>query len=133
MTLFLHFAAGAILPLVVYILLVIPTTVEKGEIIRWVFTIFPTFDVCMSIILSTCASSIADARQLAIENYDADLEPYNPDIWAWTNLTSNAVIMVIVTFVSIIALILIESDICVCLRTFTFRSLPPEKTINELS
>ena len=50
MTLFVHFVAGGILPLVVYILLAIPETVSKGVQIRWWFTIFPSFDVCMSII-----------------------------------------------------------------------------------
>ena len=62
MTLFVHFLAGGILPLVVYILLVIPDTVSKGVQIRWWFTIFPTFNVCMGIILSSSAATLSTFR-----------------------------------------------------------------------
>lgn len=131
MTLFFHFLAGGILPIVVFVLLSIPDTVPQGVQIRWWFTIFPTFDVCMSIILSTCAGSIAEIRNAAI-GAGADLEPYDDNIWAWTNLTGNAVVMCLVGICSGILLICLEAQCLKRVFNFTFRALPPAKEISEV-
>jgi len=60
------------------------------------------------------------------------LKPYSPDLWAWDNLLGNAVIMVVVAIVSTILLVLIESDICLWARKFTFRAIPEEREKEEL-
>lgn len=129
MTLFFHFLAGGILPVVDFLLLSIPSTVSKGVQIRWWFTIFPTFDVCMSIIQSTCAETLAELREAAI-NAGEDLEPYPSNIWAWGNLTGNAVMMSIIGILSAVLLIALESQLLQSVRNFTFRQIPPK--IEEL-
>jgi hypothetical protein len=94
-TIFLHFLSGAILPLAVIALILIPQTVHTGNILRAAFTILPTFDVCYSIFLSSQAGLISTLRDQSIKNcppdeqpsedpnkYYCPLYPYPSDIWA---------------------------------------------------
>lgn len=126
MTLFVHFLGGGILPLVIFVLLSIPSTVDTGSWLRWIFTLLPTFDVCYSIILSTSAESLKLVRQVAIDS-GKDLKPYNSDLWAWSNLLGNAIMMLVVGIVCLLLLILFESNLCVGLKNLTLRGLPEPK------
>ena len=40
--------------------------------------------------------------------------------------------MLIMTILSCVALVLMESDICLCFKKLTFREIPPEKDVDDL-
>ena len=56
-TLFLHFLIGGIGALVVYILQIIPNTVNAGNQLRWWFCVVPSFCVTYGVVFSATADS----------------------------------------------------------------------------
>ena len=93
-TLFLHFLAGGILTAVVYVLQLVPTTAIAGDIIRYVGLIIPSYCVTHALILSKELDTLVQSRQSAIEGDYPDLPPWNPDLWSWENLRSDAAALV---------------------------------------
>jgi hypothetical protein len=110
MTLFLHFTAGGLLTIVVFVLQYIPVTMAYGDALRWVFTIFPSFCVTHGILFSASGTLITDSRT---EDTDEIIIPRKipTEIWDWYNLKGDATILCLHFVVGIIILALIELEV----------------------
>ena len=117
-TLFLHFVAGGLLVIVVFLLQRIPATFQAGDTLRWVFTIFPSFCVTHGILFSASGSLVVDSRSnigATDTNMDGDIivvpRQFSPDIWRWENLQGDAIILILHFIVGTVALTLLELNI----------------------
>ena len=113
-TLFIHFVAGGLLTIVVFVLQILPKTMPIGDALRWVSTIFPSFCVTHGILFSASGSLLVTSRTL--DQTDSNPPVIIPrkipsEIWAWYNLKGDCVILVIHFFVAIILLTLIELEV----------------------
>jgi hypothetical protein len=129
MTLFMHFLIGGIMPTVIFVLQLIPSTMDLGDSMRWWFTFIPTFCVGEGIVFSSTYQLVSISR-LGFYYDDDYTEPVtliNTDVWAMTNLGGNFCIMVATGIVSTALLVLIEADIFQNFSNFTFRPLPAER------
>ena len=61
-TLFIHFASGGLLSIVVYVLQLLPATMKAGDALRWVGTIFPSYCVTHGILFSSSGTLIVNSR-----------------------------------------------------------------------
>ena len=112
MTLFLHFVAGALCTIVVFVLQQVPVTMSIGDALRWTFTIIPSFCVSYGILFSASGNLITTSRA---QNRTKDHVPIPrkipDDIWAWYNLKGDAVILVAHFFIALFVLFLIEVEV----------------------
>jgi hypothetical protein len=112
MTLFLHFLSGGLLVIVVFVLQYIPITMEWGDSLRWVFTIFPSFCVTHGILFSASGSLLVDSRNIDLTDDGVPIpRKIAPEIWNWENLKGDAMILLLHFFVGIILLALIELEV----------------------
>ena len=111
-TLFIHFVAGGLLTIVVFVLQYIPKTMPAGDVLRWVFTIFPTFCVTHGILFSA-SGSLLIASRTDMTTSDGVIIPRKlpKDIWAWENLKGDAMILILHFVVGLIILTLIEMEV----------------------
>ena len=118
MTLFLHVLGGGIMPLVVYSLQIIPSTISTGDQLRWWMCLLPTYCVGESIIWSSSSVLLIEAREA-----QPNLPQVNTELWSLHNLGGNVLILAGHFFVGIALLALIESDLFSC-KNLTVKSLP---------
>ena len=112
MTLFLHFATGGLLSIVVFTLQQIPVVMPVGDALRWACTIFPTFCVTNGILFSASGILILDARAEDTTEDGVVIKHKIPEeIWAWYNLKGDAVILVVHFIVGVLILSLIELEV----------------------
>ena len=113
-TLFVHFLLGGIMPLVIFFLQNIPSTINLGDSMRWWFTWVPTYCVGQGIVFSSTKDFLVIARNAFLANpkFDKyDLSPVDTNVYAVSNLTGNYLIMISTAIVCTLLLILIEADI----------------------
>ena len=112
MTLFLHFVSGGLLVIIVFVLQYLPITMEAGDALRWVFTIFPSFCVTHGILFSASGTLLVASRAEDTTDDGIIIPRKIPsEIWAWYNLKGDCVILVLHFFVGIILLTLIELEV----------------------
>ena len=114
MTLFTHFIAGGLLTIIVFVCQYIPVTMEAGDIMRWVFTIFPTFCVTHGILFSASGKLLVSSRDSKSMVTDEGVilpRKIPANIWAWENLKGDCVILGLHFVVGLIILTLIEMEV----------------------
>lgn len=95
-TLFNHFVFGAIGTALVFSCQQIPEMMYAADILRWVFTICPSFCVTHSILWSASGALVVSSRG---ESDTGGKDPYPiprtipKELWAWYNLKGDAVIL----------------------------------------
>jgi len=112
MTLFLHFVAGGLLTIIVFVCQYIPKTMPAGDVMRWVFCIFPTFCVTHGILFSASGSLLVSSRT-DMTTSDGVIIPRKipKEIWAWENLKGDAAILVLHCVIGLTILTLIEMEV----------------------
>jgi len=112
MTLFLHFVSGGLLVIVVFVLQYLPVTMNAGDILRWVFTIFPSFCVTHGILFSASGALLVDSRSVDTTD-DGTIIPRKipAGIWAWENLKGDCMALVLHFVIGIAILTLIELEV----------------------
>ena len=125
-TLFLHFIAGGLGCIVVFVMQYLPVTMPVGDALRWALTIFPTYCVTHGILFSSSSTLLVSSRLEDITS-DGVIIPRKipPEIWAWYNLGGDCMILLMHFVFNLIVLVLIELEVytlfdwCPCIR---FRS-----------
>jgi len=118
MTLFIHFAMGGIMPIVIFVLQNIPSTADLGDSMRWWFTPIPTFCVGEGIIFSSTVTLLNISRTGLIAA-GFDVQPVDTNVYALTNLTGNYLIMISTGIFCTLLLGIIEADIFQTCSKFT--------------
>jgi len=98
----------------------IPDTFRLGDILRWVFCIIPNYCVINGILWSASGSEIIKIRQ-SVSTYPQ----ISPDLWAWENLGGDVACLLLHFFIDTLLLIMIESDLLSCLKSYSLRKIPP--------
>jgi len=117
----INFLISGVMAIMVITLQIIPQTAKTGNILRWVFTIVPTYCVTHGIIASSSLGLVASVQP-----------DYPQELWAWDNLLGDAVILICHFFLGIMLLFVAEADIFACLRKLTVWSIPEKKQGLEL-
>mgnify|MGYP000927904105 CR=1 len=127
-TLFVHFLVGGILPIVVFVLQTIKSTIDIGDSLRWWFTPIPTFCIGEGIVFASTYQLLDVTRNgYIVRNPDEDIKPINTDVYALENLGGNYLIMVVTGLVGVILLVFIEADIFQCCSNFSLQRVPAER------
>ena len=118
-TLFLHFVAGGLLVVVVYVMQLIPVMMQWGDSLRFICCIFPSFCVTHGILFASSGeliyqSRMADGSDDSVGG-DSDsvtvIPRYWPiDTWSWYNLKFDAAALLLISILSVIFLTLIELE-----------------------
>ena len=131
MTLFVHFALGGIMPIVIFVLQNIPSTADLGDSMKWWFTPVPTFCIGQGIVFSSSYTLINIARNgLIAAGYD--VQPINTDVYALENLGGLYIIMVCMAIFCTLLLIVIEADIFQSCAKFSVFSVPEPREDMDL-
>ena len=118
MTLFMHFALGGIMPIVIFVLQNIPSTAYLGDSMRWWFTPIPTFCIGEGIIFSSTITLLNISRNGLIAA-GFDVAKVNTNVYALENLTGNYLIMISCGIICTLLLCVIEADIFQTCSKFT--------------
>ena len=111
-TLFMHFVAGGLLVIVVFVLQYLPITMRAGDTLRWVCCIFPSFCVTHGILFSASGSLLVGNRAEDITDAGVVIPRKIPsEIWAYYNLTGDCIALVLHFIVGIFVLAVIELEI----------------------
>lgn len=108
----MHFIAGGLLVIVVFVLQYLPVTMHVGDALRWAFCIFPTFVVTHGILFSASGSLLVGSRSVD-ETEEGVIIPRKipAGIWDWYNLKGDCVILIVHFFLGILILALIELEV----------------------
>jgi len=80
---------------------------KAGDIMRWVFCIFPSYTLINGILWSSCGSLILQVRESEPTVY-----PQLPsELWAWKNLGGDAAILIAHFVIDTLILVIIELDL----------------------
>jgi len=113
-TLFVHFLFGAVGAACVSAMQMIPQTMEAADMLRWVFTIVPSFCVTHGILWSASGSLIRSTRTARDTGGDDPIpipRKLPEPLWAWYNLKGDAVILVFHCVFWLFILALIEMEV----------------------
>jgi len=111
-TLFLHFVAGGLLTIVVFVLQLIPVTMKAGDALRWACTILPSFCVTHGILFSASGSLLVNSRSEDITDNGVVIPRKIPyEVWNWYNLKGDCMILICHFFFGIFMLTMIELEL----------------------
>jgi ATP-binding cassette, subfamily A (ABC1), member 3 len=109
----INFLISGVMAIMVITLQIIPQTEHLGNQLRWWFCLVPSYCVTHGIIFSSSSDLLIQAQPNFPEN-----------LWAWENLLGDAVCLGLHFFVGIIFVVLVEADLCECVRKLTIWSIP---------
>jgi len=120
-TLFVHFVAGGLYLLTVFVLQLIPITAVIGDNLRYIGLIVPSFCVTHAIMTSQNLSSLVDSRNSAIAGDYPDLPVWPDDLWDWANLKADLFALIMHFVLGLMIVAIVESplseffkDCCKC-------------------
>jgi len=111
----MHFVAGGLLVIVVFVLQYVPQTMPAGDALRWVCTIFPTYCVTHGILFSASSTLLVDSRlddEVTVGDKTIIIpRKIPPGTWEWYNLKGDCMILVLHFVFGLILLTLIELEV----------------------
>jgi len=97
---------------------------KAGDIMRWVFCIFPSYTLINGILWSSSGAVILQVRQ-SNQSYPQ----LSADLWAWTNLGGDAAILIAHFVIDTLILVIIELDLCSTKKLSLKKISEPDQTL----
>lgn len=124
MTVLVTYGTGNVIAFVIFFLQLIPQTMKAGDIMRWVFCIFPSYTLINGILWSSSGAVILQVRQ-SNQSYPQ----LSADLWAWTNLGGDAAILIAHFVIDTLILVIIELDLCSTKKLSLKKISEPDQTL----
>lgn len=110
-TLFMHFTAGSLYMLMIYLFQLVPLTANIGDALRYLGLLFPTFCVTNALILSQNLEVLVQTRNEALNGDYPYVNELSDDLWAWSNLKVNMAALIAHFVIGLAILATIESPV----------------------
>jgi len=124
LTVLVTYGTGNVIAFVIFFLQLIPQTMKAGDIMRWVFCIFPSYTLINGILWSSSGAVILQVRQ-SNQSYPQ----LSADLWAWTNLGGDAAILIAHFVIDTLILVIIELDLCSTKKLSLKKISEPDQTL----